>query len=311
MAADDRSYMFGALKKGGGFRSNLVLIAASVALIGSLAAVLWWKGFGTDDIVRVVREEPAAPADPAAPAPLASASVKTAATDASDARQAVAKVEQVVEQQGGMDSRLAAMEQRLTKLDLQTQAATGNAARAEGLLITFAARRAIERGTELGYLGDQLQMRFGDARPNAVRTILEGARKPVTLDQLIARLDGLAPKLVTLKANDDLLGWLGNEVSGLFVVRRESTPSPQPERRLQRARLFLESSRPEAAVAEVRALPNAKEAAAWIADAERYAKVQQALELLETTAILESRGLRDGSGAPVEQLSPAGERAGN
>ena len=89
---------------------------------------------------------------------------------ASDAAEAVEAVERVAEQQGGIDQRLAAAEQRLARLDLQAQAAAGNAARAEGLLIAFAARRALERGEELGFLADQLRLRFGDNWPNAVRT---------------------------------------------------------------------------------------------------------------------------------------------
>ena len=48
-----------------------------------------------------------------------------------------------------------------------TLAASGNAARAEGLLIAFSARRTLERGNDLGYLGDQLRLRFGDAEANA------------------------------------------------------------------------------------------------------------------------------------------------
>ncbi len=280
-----------------------VLIGAGGFLLGASAvALVWSNGIGSDDIVRVVREEPAtlAAAKPT-PTPTASSSE----TAAAEARQAVAQVERVVEQQGGLDSRVAAMEQRLSKLDLQAQAAAGNAARAEGLLITFAARRAIERGQPLGYLADQLRLRFGDARPNAVRTVIEASQDPVTLDQLVARLDGLASQLTNRDAGGDFFGWLGGELSGLFVVRSENSPSPQPERRLERARMFLRTSRPEAAVAEVRNLPNAGEAAGWIADAERYARAQRALELLETTAVLESRGLKDGAGNAVETPSAA------
>ena len=122
----------------------------------------------------------------------------------------------------------------------------------------------------------------------------------------IARLDGLSPQLVDNDARGDVMGWMGRELSSLFVVRREDQPSPQPTRRVDRARLFLETGRPEAAVAEVRNLPNADEAAGWIEDAERFARAQRALELLETTAILETRGLRDGAGNLVQQPSPAG-----
>jgi len=278
-------------------------IAGAAAVGVALVALLWWQGFGTSDLVRVVREEPV---ELAATEPL---SAPTPAASATDAREAAARVEEVVEQQGGLDSRVAAMEQRLARIDLQLEAATGNAARAEGLLIAFAVRRAVERGTPLGYLGDQLRLRFADARPNAVQTIVDVSRDPVTLDQLIARLDGLAPQLVDDEPRGDVAGWFGRELSELFVVRREDQPSPQPARRVDRARLFLETGRPEAAVAEVRNLPNAREAAGWIEDAERYARAQRALELIETTAILETRGLRDGAGNLVQQPSPAGDSA--
>ena len=301
-----RSFARAPSRKPGGIHRGLWIAAGSFVLGAVLIALLWWQGFGTGDLVRVVREEPVelAAAEPA-PSPTADA----IDADPVAARRAAARVEQVVEQQGGLDSRVAAMEQRLARIDLQLEAATGNAARAEGLLIAFAARRAIERGTPLGYLGDQLRLRFGDARPNAVQTVIDVSRDPVTLDQLIARLDGLAPQLVNNEPQGDLMGWLGRELSGLFVVRREDQPSPQPSRRIDRARLFLESGRPEAAVAEVRNLPNADQAAGWVEDAERYARAQRALELLETTAILETRGLRDGAGNLVRQPSPAGDSA--
>lgn len=277
--------------------------AGSFALGVVLIGLLWWQDLGTDDLVRVVREEPVE-LTAGEPAPTVS---PTTAEETARALEASERVDQVVEQQGGLDVRVAAMEQRLTRIDLQLEAATGNAARAEGLLIAFAARRAVERGTPLGYLADQLRLRFGDARPNAVQTIVEVSRDPVTLDQLIARLDGLSPQLIDSDPRGDVMGWMGRELSSLFVVRREDQPSPQPQRRIDRARLFLETGRPEAAVAEVRNLPNADEAAGWIEDAERYARAQRALELLETTAILETRGLRDGAGNLVQQPSPAGD----
>lgn len=240
----------------------------------------------------------------ASPQPTPSSSASGAAV-AEDAREAVQRVEQVVEQQGGLDSRVAAMEQRLTRLDMQAQAAAGNAARAEGLLIAFASRRALERGAPLGYLADQLRLRFGEARPNAVQTVIDAAQDPVTLDRLVARLEGLAPTLTEAPADEGVFTRLGRELSSLFVVRREDTPSPLAERRLERARLFLESGRIEPAVQEVRGLPNAGEARGWIADAERFAAAQRALETLETAAVLDPRGLRDSEGEQVQQLSPA------
>ena len=222
---------------------------------------------------------------------------------ATDAAEAVEAVERVAEQQGGIDQRLAAAEQRLARLDLQAQAAAGNAARAEGLLIAFAARRALERGEELGFLADQLRLRFGDNWPNAVRTIISFSRDPITLDRLLFRLEGLGPQI---SETESVSSWadIQREIGELFVIRREDTPSPQPERRLERARLFLESGRTDAAIAEVKAMPGADQAATWINDAERYRDAMDALDRLETAAVLEPRRLRDGAGNRVEQLSP-------
>lgn len=211
---------------------------------------------------------------------------------AAEAREAVERVEQVVEQQGGLDYRLAAMEQRLTRLDLQAEQAAGNAARAEDLLIAFATRRSIERGTDLGYLTDQLRLRFAEERPNAVQTVINVAQDPVTLDQLLTQLDGLSVSLVQAPASEGAWARLGREVSQLFVVRNEDTPSPRAERRLERARLFIETGQIDNAVLEVSNLPNAEQAADWIEDAKRYAAGRRALEVLETAAIL---GPRDAS----------------
>ncbi|MCL4671507.1 MAG: hypothetical protein KJZ64_00915 [Sphingomonadaceae bacterium] len=250
-------------------------------------------------------DDPAAVAAGADQTPAALASATPSPTPSATDAAADAAVERVTEQQGGIEQRLAAAEQRLARLDLQAQAASGNAARAEGLLIAFAARRSLARGAELGYLADQLRLRFGDALPNAVDTIITFSREPVTLDQLVARLDGLAPKLAD-PAQQGMLDRVRSEVGNLFVIRRESTPSPKPTRRMERARYFLESGRVDRAIDEVRALPGAVNADAWIRDAERYAAAQRALDLIETSAVLEPRRLRDSAGTPVEQPSPAG-----
>lgn len=250
-----------------------------------------------DTEIVAAADDTAASPDPT-PSPTRTAAQVEAAEDA--AEQAV---ERVAEQQGGLDQRIAAAEQRLAQLDLQTQAATGNAARAEGLLIAFATRRTMERGAELGYLADQLRIRFSDALPNAVNTVIQTARDPITLDELLARLEGLGPELSD-STEEPSFDRFRRELSELFIIRRESSPSPQPERRLERARYFLESGRVSAAIAEVKKLPGASSATAWIRDAERYAAAQQALDLIETSAVLEPRRLRDGEGNLVQQASP-------
>ncbi|MCB2087878.1 MAG: mitofilin family membrane protein [Sphingomonadaceae bacterium] len=283
------------------FYAVVIAFFVGAALVAFIA---WRTDFG-DGAAGVIRENPEDQAKLADLPKGAGATPSASPTSAKDVAEAAQAVERVEEQQGGLDQRLAAAEQRLAKLDLQAQAAAGNAARAEGLLIAFATRRALERGAELGYLADQLRLRFGDAMPNAVRTVVAASRDPITLDQLVARLEGLGPD-ISNASNES--GWarFKRGIDSLFVVRRESAPSPQPERRLDRARMFLESGRVEAAIAEVEQLPGAELADKWIADAKRYAEAQRALDLIETAAVLEPRRLRDGAGNPVEQLSPAG-----
>ncbi|TIX50800.1 hypothetical protein E5222_10135 [Alteraurantiacibacter aquimixticola] len=288
----------------------LVIAVLAAFLLGVLAVMLFSRGdgLGVGDMFRL-RSDTA----PEATMPLGAigdpqpVTVPAGAAEVvvQEARAAVERVEQVEVQAGGIDQRVAAMEQRLTRLDLQSQAAAGNAARAEGMLIAFASRRALERGQPLGFLEDQLRLRFGDARPNAVQTIVNASQDPVTLDQLIVRLDGLAPELTDIPEGQGMMTRLGHELSQLFSIRTDDTPSPVAERRLERARIALESGRTERAIAEVSALPNPAAAADWLADAERYRAAQAALEVLETASVLEPRELRDAEGQRVEQPSPA------
>jgi hypothetical protein len=294
-------------QKGGRARLLVAAMLAAFLLGGAVVALVAWGNLLPGSKSSTAEQSSAspeaalpAPAIPAKPSPSPSASEAAAAKNAQKA------VEKVAQQQGGLEARVVAMEQRLTQLDLQAQAASGNAARAEGLLIAFAARRAIERGAPLGYLGDQLKVRFGDANPNAVKAILDEAANPVTVDQLKATLDGLAPKLVDETEQGISWAWFKREVSELFIIRSDETPSPAPENRLGRARQKLDAGQVETAVAEVRKLPGAPLAKQWIAAAERYAAAERALDLLETAAVVDTHELRDASGKKVQQLGPAG-----
>jgi hypothetical protein len=206
--------------------------------------------------------------------------------------------------QGGFDQRLAALEQRLALLDLQAQAASGNAGRAEGLLIAFATRRMIDRGSPLGYLEDQLKVRFADAQPNAVATIVTAAQRPVTLDQLAAQLQAMTPSLV--KAPQDESGWrkVTRGVSDLFVIRSDKRPAQDPSTRIDRALILLREGRIDNAIIEVRQLPGAAGAGGWVAAAQRYVTAQRALDLIESTALIATGRLNDGVGQPVQAPSP-------
>ena len=205
---------------------------------------------------------------------------------------------------GDVEARLAMLEDRLSRLDLQANAASGNAARAESLLIAFAARRMIDRGEPLRYLADQIDLRFANAQPRAVRTIIDFARDPVTVDQLAARLEALAPQLTGTSPDTSYLDRVMDDLSNLFTIRREPSEVIGPQAGIERARVMLRAGRMEEAVAQVERLPGAGAAEKWVADTRRYAEVQRALDLLETAAMLEPNRLQDSEGNKVEQPSP-------
>lgn len=203
-----------------------------------------------------------------------------------------------------VEGRLAMIEDRMSRIDLQTNAAAGNAGRAEGLLIAFAARRMVDRGEPLGHVADQLRLRFMNAQPRAVQTVVDFAANPITIDALSARLEALSPDLTTNTANQSLWERTRREIRSLFVVRRDSAALANPTARIERARLMLTARRMDSAIGEVQRLPGAAAADTWIADARRYEAVQKALDLLETTAMLEPNKLQDSTGQAVDQPSP-------
>ncbi|MEM6828827.1 MAG: hypothetical protein AAF553_12850, partial [Pseudomonadota bacterium] len=195
---------YGSRRKSSSMKGALLASGASFLLGGALVGYVLWYNSEDEQPVAAPSTDVAGLLETPAPSTAPSATVSPTPTplaevleEADTPEEAVEAVTRVAEQQGGLDQRLAAAEQRLTRLDIQAQSAAGNAARAEALLIAFATRRLIERGDELGYLADQLRLRFGDERPNAVNTIITFSRSdpPIRLDGLLARLDGLGPQL--------------------------------------------------------------------------------------------------------------------
>lgn len=234
----------------------------------------------------------ALPSD-APPAPAASTAAPTPAANAADAATL-----------GSVETRLALLEDRLTRIDGEANAASGNAARAEALLIAFAARRRIAKGEQLDVIADQLKLRFGGAQPQAVQTIIAFAKDPVTLDELNAQLEAAAPALAGQVREESTWSRARRELASLFVVRRAPAPAATPATRVAHARLMLVRGQIDEAIAEVERMPGADGAQGWIDAAHRYEAVQQALDVIETAAMLEPHGLRDGAGKAVEQPSP-------
>lgn len=205
---------------------------------------------------------------------------------------------------GSIEGRLALLEDRLSRIDFQADAASGNAARAEGLLIAFAARRMIDRGEPLSYVADQLRLRFANAQPRAVQTVVDFSKNPVTIDELRARLEALSPELSETESSRGLWERARGELASMFTVHRDSSTLLTPSARIERAGVMLTARRIGNAIGEVERLPGAEAADRWIADARRFEEVQRALDLLETTAMLEPSRLRDAEGGTVDQPSP-------
>ena len=247
---------------------TIVLIALLAVLLGgALAGWLVWRG----DLDAILP-----PRTTAAPARMAS---PTALPTQPSVAGVAANIDAV-------EARVAILDRRLARLGTEADEAAGNATRAESLLIVAATRRLIEKGAPLGSIGDQLKLRFGDSQPNAVRTVLDAAKTPITLDELNAQLDALTPQLTEKPDKGDTWARVRSEISNLFVVRREAGRGADPAARVERARLMLAAGKVERAIAEVQRLPGAAGAAGWIAAARRYDAAQRALDLIETAAIL-------------------------
>ena len=195
--------------------------------------------------------------------------------------------------------RVNRLEQRLVEIAQQSSSAAGNADRAEGLLVAFAARRALDRGVGLGYIEGLLSQRFGDTQRPAVATIITAARQPVTLEELQAGLKEVGPELVGGGPNQDWWAALKHELAGLVIVRRAGAPSTLPSERLERATRRLDAGQVDVALAEVLRLPGQQAADDWIAKARRYVSARRALDTIETAALLDPRN-------PPQQ-GPAGQ----
>ena len=159
-------------------------------------------------------------------------------------------------------------------------------ARADGLLLIYAVRGAIDKGAPLGNLAEQLRLRFGATQPQSVAAILSAGQAPVTIDALKTELRGLAPVLLTGNRDDSTWATVKRELSELFVLRKENGPSLAPNERLIRAEALVDAGKLDLAAEEVAALPGASIAQSWMARAKRFSDARKALDRLEQVAIL-------------------------
>ena len=272
-----------------GPRMGVILALVGLAFIAGLALMAYaaktvpWFGFTRSTTAATTAQQKASssatgyiPSQPLGPdgEPQAAAPVDTAVLATREATLA---------------AQLAALEARTAAITTDASAAGGQATRAEGLMVAFAARRALDRGVGLGYLEEQLRLRFGQAQPRATMLLIQAARQPVTLEDLRQGLDTIAPDITTSTGE----GWLDtiqHQIDSLVVLRKAGTPSPMPADRLARVRRLLEAGQVEAARAEVARLPGAAQASNWMDAARRYVTARQALDVIENTALIGQAG---------------------
>lgn len=243
-----------------------------------------------------------------APATVRTVAVPAAALAAPPAQQRPPDLATISQRETVLAAHIAELEARLANVDSSSRVASGFATRAEGLLIAFAARRALDRGLSLGYVEDQLRLRFAAAEPEAVATVIEAARQPVTLEDLRLALDTIAPKLSGGGSQESWWQGIRRELSQLVIVRQDSSPSMLPADRLARARRRLDAGQVEGALAEIARMPGAGDAQSWMDAARRYIAARYALNAIETVAI-QSGGVLPQPPAPLAAapVAPASE----
>lgn len=268
-----------------------VLIIAGVAFLGGVIGMGWFLvNYGGSMGVLAVEEE--APASPESTAAVAALERQLDETELGTPGAPVGEAPDPAEieaDRATLARRVAQLEDRIDRIGTRAGAAAGNADRAEGLLVAFAARRALDRGVALGYIEGLLRERFGRSAPEAVARVIAASQQPVTLDGLQSRLTALEPALIGIGEGESWWDATRREFSELFVLREEGTPSPAPRQRLQRARDKLAVGQVDTALAEILRLPGREEADQWIADARRYIAARNALDRIETIALMEPR----------------------
>jgi hypothetical protein len=127
----------------------------------------------------------------------------------------------------------------------------------------------------------------------------------VTQEQLQSELQELSPKLTGGGPDQGWWQAFKTELGGLISVRKEGTPSPLPSEHLRRAHAALQAGQVPEALVEVTRLPGRANAASWIDKARRYVAARQALDAIETAALMGPAPAPAPAAAPAQAPAPA------
>ena len=116
--------------------------------------------------------------------------------------------------------------------------------------------------------------------------VIGAGQRPVTLLQLQEGLLALSPTLVEVGPKDGWWSGVQRELGDLFVIRKATTPSREPSEQRDRALRALDQGEVEVALSEVAHMPGAARGQGWMDQARRYVLAHNALDRLETAALL-------------------------
>lgn len=176
-----------------------------------------------------------------------------------------------------------------------------SASQAESLLLIANARRKIEAGKPLGDLGTRLQVSFGQSQPQALATIADASRKPLSNATLLAGFDAISSGLAAPAGT----AWdrIQYELSTLFILRRADAKPSASAARIARAREAIVAGDIGEAARIVRAMPGAERARDWLLQAKKAILVQQAFDAL-SVAVAATPAPAPAAAEPAPETSP-------
>jgi hypothetical protein len=185
---------------------------------------------------------------------------------------------------------------------IPAQPVVADSAHTEAMLLSIAARRAVENGRPLDEYLPRLRIAFGDRFPQELAMLAQAGEQPLSNAALLAEFDMIAPHLAYPAGT----GWdrMRYEAVTLFVFRRSDRAISPATARQDRVRQNLISGRTDTAVRLVRALPGAPNAADWIAKADKAIAVRKALDTLDQSAIANIVAPKQSLPPPVIPLLP-------
>ena len=261
-----------------------IITLATVSFAIGLLASPWLEKTVRSRLPLPVNTDAPVPASVRNPPPAVTSGRLAQAAPAASPQDDAARLAALAAQERRIDS----FERRFDGLDSRTSTALANASRAEGMLLTLAARRALDTGQPLGVIEGMLRERFGGSQPQAVAALVVVGQKPVTLGQLQSSLQTLEPQLQRASTGGGWWDELRSGIAGLILIKRENEPADEPSEQLRDARQRLMMGDVGGALWQVNRLPSDARAKAggWAAAARRYLIARQALDTLETVALL-------------------------